>query len=315
MTANNADNTHDEHEDADIETNEAAETHEETETSEADAGKEQAAEESVEVTPANDDSFFGDYTSNYAKRKEETMSFTDYLNLCKDDHMAYANAAERLLDVIGEPEYIDTSNDPGPLGRIHRGKTIAQRPRDREPELEAGRRDPDVAGRGDRRATARTGTVDRGNRGHRAALHRFQNRIDLGLVIQRILRRLEGAELRHVGARRKGLAACAVDHNCTHGPVRRNVGADVGQFLVHGKGQGIARLGAIERDPEGLIAKLRVEFVCHFKKVSTGKRGIADRNRNKVRCVGSYALHGRAASRRRRACRASCSGIGSVIVV
>ncbi len=34
------------------------------------------------------------------------------LRLCKDDKSAYANAAERLLLAIGEPEVIDTAQDP-----------------------------------------------------------------------------------------------------------------------------------------------------------------------------------------------------------
>lgn len=137
MSENKSENTHDEHEDSNVDAeafdtqdveSQQADAQEDVSAGENKADKEPAAKDKVKVTPANDDSLFGDYTSNYQKHKAEEMSLTDYLNLCKEDHMAYANAAERLLDVIGEPEYIDTSNDPGPLGRIHRGKTIAHYP-------------------------------------------------------------------------------------------------------------------------------------------------------------------------------------------
>lgn len=41
----------------------------------------------------------------------ETMGVEDYLELCKKDLMAYATAAERLLQAIGEPVLIDTNKD------------------------------------------------------------------------------------------------------------------------------------------------------------------------------------------------------------
>jgi predicted Ser/Thr protein kinase len=51
------------------------------------------------------------------------MSITDYLDLCKTDHMAYATAAERMMKAIGEPERLDTSADPR-LGRIFLNRTL-----------------------------------------------------------------------------------------------------------------------------------------------------------------------------------------------
>ncbi|MBB3312568.1 serine protein kinase [Rhizobium sp. BK196] len=55
------------------------------------------------------------------------MSIADYLSLCKEDPMAYANATERLLSAIGEPEIIDTAKDPR-LGRIFMNRTIRTYP-------------------------------------------------------------------------------------------------------------------------------------------------------------------------------------------
>lgn len=73
-------------------------------------------------------SFFSKFRKNYTDKKPETMSLGAYLERCKDDKMAYANPVERLLDAIGEPEYIDTAQDKGRLGRIFQGRTIARYP-------------------------------------------------------------------------------------------------------------------------------------------------------------------------------------------
>ncbi|EAQ51570.1 PrkA family serine protein kinase, partial [Vibrio sp. MED222] len=48
-----------------------------------------------------------------------------FLGLCKDDKSAYANAAERLLLAIGEPEVIDTAQDPQ-LSRIFSNRVISR---------------------------------------------------------------------------------------------------------------------------------------------------------------------------------------------
>jgi serine protein kinase len=53
----------------------------------------------------------------------EVMSLDAYLTLCKTDRLAFANAAERMIAAIGEPELIDTSEDPR-LSRIHSNKKI-----------------------------------------------------------------------------------------------------------------------------------------------------------------------------------------------
>ncbi len=69
------------------------------------------------------ESLFDAFTRNYDARRETDMSVSDYLALCKEDPMAYANAAERMLAAIGEPEMVDTSKD-GRLGRIFMNRTI-----------------------------------------------------------------------------------------------------------------------------------------------------------------------------------------------
>lgn len=66
---------------------------------------------------------FSDFKEFYESTREEVMSINDYLEACKDDHMMYANAAERMLYAIGEPELVDTSKDPR-LSRIFLNKTL-----------------------------------------------------------------------------------------------------------------------------------------------------------------------------------------------
>ncbi len=69
------------------------------------------------------DELFTRYAQSYEGRRETEMSLTDYLQLCRDDPMAYASAAERLLAAIGEPEVVDTARDPR-LGKVFMNRTI-----------------------------------------------------------------------------------------------------------------------------------------------------------------------------------------------
>ena len=55
------------------------------------------------------------------------MSLDEYLALCKNDPMAYAGPAERLLAAIGDPEVINTHDDPR-LSRIFQNKVIRRYP-------------------------------------------------------------------------------------------------------------------------------------------------------------------------------------------
>nr|MDT0251645.1 PrkA family serine protein kinase [Endozoicomonas sp.] len=72
-------------------------------------------------------SIFAQYQQRYEAVQQEEMSLAEYLELCKNDPWAYANAAERMLSAIGEPEVIDTARDPR-LSRIFSNKLIKQYP-------------------------------------------------------------------------------------------------------------------------------------------------------------------------------------------
>lgn len=71
------------------------------------------------------DNFLQDYTRRYIQHEENELTLNEYLELCKQDPMAYANPAQRLLTAIGEPEMIDTSENPR-LSRIFANKIIPQ---------------------------------------------------------------------------------------------------------------------------------------------------------------------------------------------
>ncbi|MFN9474192.1 PrkA family serine protein kinase [Acidovorax sp.] len=67
------------------------------------------------------------FASRYARSREEEMSIDEYLAECKRDPMVYATAAQRMLAAIGEPEMVDTRNDPR-LSRIFANKVIKRYP-------------------------------------------------------------------------------------------------------------------------------------------------------------------------------------------
>ncbi len=70
---------------------------------------------------------FDAYRETYAKARDEEMSLLEYLELCRAEPLAYASAAERMLAAIGEPEIIDTRNDPR-LSRLFSNRIIRRYP-------------------------------------------------------------------------------------------------------------------------------------------------------------------------------------------
>ncbi|MCH9828691.1 MAG: PrkA family serine protein kinase [Gammaproteobacteria bacterium] len=74
---------------------------------------------------------FEKFRDNFLKARDEEMSLQEYLMLCKEDPLAYASPAERMLAAIGEPEFVDTRNDPR-LSRIFSNRVIRRYPAFRE---------------------------------------------------------------------------------------------------------------------------------------------------------------------------------------
>ncbi|MDV4177180.1 PrkA family serine protein kinase [Rhizobium brockwellii] len=73
------------------------------------------------------ESVFDAFTRSYEARRETDLSVAEYLDLCKKEPIAYANATERLLAAIGEPQMVDTAKDSR-LGRIFMNRTIRTYP-------------------------------------------------------------------------------------------------------------------------------------------------------------------------------------------
>lgn len=67
------------------------------------------------------------FKENWTKTQKEKYSIEEYLNLCSNDKMVYATAAERMVAAIGEPTLIDTSKDSR-LSRLFLNRTIRQYP-------------------------------------------------------------------------------------------------------------------------------------------------------------------------------------------
>ncbi len=71
------------------------------------------------------------YKIRYSATQEEEVSLEEYLDRCRRDPSTYANAAERMLTAIGEPEIVDTRHDPR-LSRLFSNRVIRRYPAFRE---------------------------------------------------------------------------------------------------------------------------------------------------------------------------------------
>ncbi len=70
-------------------------------------------------------SIFDHYRQRYEEAKDEELSLQEFLEICRNDRSSYVNAAERLLMAIGEPEMIDTAQDPR-LSRLFSNRVISR---------------------------------------------------------------------------------------------------------------------------------------------------------------------------------------------
>lgn len=68
-------------------------------------------------------SLLDDFKKDFGRTKNTFMSIDEYLKACKKDSSMYKSASERLLDAIGEPEFVNTSNDLR-LSRIFSNRVI-----------------------------------------------------------------------------------------------------------------------------------------------------------------------------------------------
>lgn len=66
---------------------------------------------------------FQEFQNSFAAEQQQEMTLMEYLDLCKQNKLAYASAAERILSAIGEPRIVDTSKDDR-LGRVFMNRTV-----------------------------------------------------------------------------------------------------------------------------------------------------------------------------------------------
>jgi len=71
----------------------------------------------------SDNELFDVYAKSYDRNKQAQLSLREYLEGCKTDTMFFASAAERMIDAIGEPQFIDSARDAR-LGRIFMNRTL-----------------------------------------------------------------------------------------------------------------------------------------------------------------------------------------------
>ncbi|GAA5506689.1 PrkA family serine protein kinase [Novipirellula caenicola] len=67
------------------------------------------------------------YSETYEKAKQIKLTLKEYLEAAGSDPSLYSSAAERMVEAIGEPIHVDTSNDSR-LGRIFMNRTIKTYP-------------------------------------------------------------------------------------------------------------------------------------------------------------------------------------------
>lgn len=72
-------------------------------------------------------SIFENYKRGYKDHGNEELTIQQYLDLCKTNPETYATAAERMLKAIGEPEVVNTADDPR-LSRIFSNRKIKRYP-------------------------------------------------------------------------------------------------------------------------------------------------------------------------------------------
>jgi serine protein kinase len=67
------------------------------------------------------------FAARFERTREEELSLEEYLAECKRSPLAYATAAERMLKAIGDPQTIDTRNEPA-LSRSSRTRSSRSYP-------------------------------------------------------------------------------------------------------------------------------------------------------------------------------------------
>ena len=120
-------------------------------------------------------------------------------------------------------------------------------------------------------AAAGADARDRRDGRHAALFQHAEHAVVARLVVDRVLRRREGAELVDVGSRGESLVARAGEDQHLDGAILVRFLADLGNALVHLEREGVARLRPVEGDAADAVAHVEKDVVvlfCHV--VSAG---------------------------------------------
>ncbi len=87
-----------------------------------------ASENSTNSAPAKSGAggLLGKMKARADAMKEETLSISEWMELCKTDSNAYASFSDRLLKAIGAPEIVDTKNADQQTRLVYGGNKVAR---------------------------------------------------------------------------------------------------------------------------------------------------------------------------------------------
>jgi len=138
---------------------------------------------------------------------------------------------------------------------------VAERARDGEAELRRGSADAQVAGRGDAGSASGAGALDGREGRNPDILERVEDPVHLRFVVDGLLRRLEGPELRDVGAGHEGLVARAPQDQHPDALVGVHLRAELPEPRVHPEGHRVARFRPVEGQPGDAAFDLEEDLV------------------------------------------------------
>jgi hypothetical protein len=125
-------------------------------------------------------------------------------------------------------------------------QAIAEGARDRHAEARAGRGDPKVACRRDRKSSADGKSLDDRQRRHRQRFDAAENAFHLLFIGDAVVAAAKSFELRDIGAGDEGLAPGAAKHRCAQPIFAAHPRAGLAELLVHVPRHGVARRGPVE---------------------------------------------------------------------
>lgn len=82
--------------------------------------------QSLKVVSSGTAGILGKLKAQKTEREAQTMSFLEWMELCKTEPAAYENFADRLIKAIGKPEIVDTKNADLQTRLVYGGRKVAR---------------------------------------------------------------------------------------------------------------------------------------------------------------------------------------------